>query len=91
MKENQNPNIKKQTLKKEHKITLFLQFFVFFVMIVLGISYLFYQNILSYLLVSAILFLWLGAYNSYRYLGKKKMPILYILASLLFILQLVGF
>ena len=90
MKENRNPNIKKQTLKKESHITISLQILVFLLMIIFGIIYLFIHSVLSYLFLSAILFLLLGAYNSFHYLGKKKMPIFYLFASLLLFLKLMG-
>lgn len=90
MKENRNPNIKKQTLKVERNLTLYLQIFLLFLMVILGICYLFGIHILTYLIISAMAFLWIGAYNSYKYLGKKKMAILYIGASLLLLLNLLG-
>lgn len=89
MKENRNPNIKKQTLHRKCAFTLSLQCFVFVLMIILGIGYLFFKNFFSFLIFSIVSFLCLGAYNSYRYLGKKKMSILYILVSLFLLLQLV--
>lgn len=90
MKENRNPNIKKQTLKVERNITLYLQLLLLFLMIILGICYLFSLKTMTYLIISAMAFLWVGAYNSYKYLGKKKMAILYIGASLLLFLNLLG-
>lgn len=90
MKENRNPNIQKQTLKRKYNVLLIVQILLLLSMIALGIAFLFVPFMLPYLLVSAILFLWSSAYYNFRHLGKTKIAILYIIGSLLIVLQMLG-
>jgi len=65
------------------KITVFMQAVLAIILLIVAIMYIFIPEFLIVLQGIIVVFLVVGAYNSYKFYEKKMMSYLYILASIM--------
>lgn len=75
--------------KIDHKIGIMVQLALAGALIVFGIVFLFNHSTLPILIGLASLFLFVGAFNNYKYYKRKYMTIIYIVAGMLVLSDLI--
>lgn len=75
--------------KLDRKIGVLVQLALSGALIILGIVYLFNNSVLPFLMGLASLFLFLGALNNYKYYKRKYMTVIYIIAGMLVLSDLI--